>query len=156
MARGDDHETLFDVMDEELRAAPGPTEDIFSNIIANACIRVPILRRVEMAAGLVRSIGAGAWTDAAIALIELEMPTWRIRRLSYENGEWLCSLSRRPNAPVEFDDPADATHALMPLAILRAFLVARRSVSAMAAEARTIAPQAQPTPEGMLCCDNFA
>lgn len=150
MVRGDDYEVLLDDVDKDLRAAPSPTEDTFSKIIANACIRVPILRRVEMAAGLVRSIGAGAWTDAAIALIELELPTWRIRRLVYENGGWVCSLSRRPNIPVEFDDPADASHESMPLAMLRAFVVARRSVNRI----KTITPQGQPT-EGMLCCDNF-
>jgi hypothetical protein len=41
-----------------------------------------------------RLIEAGAWTDAAITLIGFELPSWSVRRLACEDGEWLCSLSR--------------------------------------------------------------
>jgi len=73
-----------------------------------------------------RLLEAGAYTDAAIVLLGLEMPNWKIRRLVYENGEWLCSLSRQPNAPIEFDEMAEGVHRLLALAVLRALLEARR------------------------------
>jgi hypothetical protein len=63
---------------------------------------------------------AGAWTDAALALLELEQPEWKLRRLVHEDGEWICSLSRRPDLPIELDDAAEAHNQLLPLAILDA------------------------------------
>ena len=36
----------------------------------------------------------GAWTDAALALIDLELPQWQFRRIAYDEGEWSCALSR--------------------------------------------------------------
>ena len=54
------------------------------------------------------------------------MPGWKLRRLICENGEWFCSLSRQPNLPAALDDTADASHDVLPLAILLAFGGARR------------------------------
>ena len=62
--------------------------------------------------------GARAWNDAALALVELELPAWKLRRLVHENGKWHCSLSRHPNLPVALDDTATASHEVLPLAIL--------------------------------------
>jgi hypothetical protein len=45
-------------------------------------------------------IEAGAWADATLAMVELELPYWNLRRLVHEDGEWLCSLSKQPNLPV--------------------------------------------------------
>jgi hypothetical protein len=45
------------------------------------------------AARIDQLIKAGAWSDAALTLIELELPAWKVRRLVYEDGEWFCSLS---------------------------------------------------------------
>jgi hypothetical protein len=100
-------------------------------------------------------IAAGAWTDAAFALIELELPAWRLRRLVYEDGEWHCALSRQPNFPAMFDDTADASHELMPLAVLRAFLQARR-MAEIAPPAVSSVPQIQIDADQIMCCDNFA
>jgi len=33
-------------------------------------------------------------TDAALALIDLELPQWQVRRIAYDAGEWHCALSR--------------------------------------------------------------
>ena len=62
-------------------------------------------------ARLERLIAAGAWTDAALVLIELELPAWSLRRLIREDDEWFCSLSRQPNVPVALDVTAHAHHA---------------------------------------------
>jgi hypothetical protein len=90
-----------------------------------------------------------------MALVESEMPGWKVRRLVYENGEWFCSLSRQPNMPADLDDSADAAHEVLPLAILRAFVEARRR-SKVATDGASGVPQLQPAAGGVLCCDNFA
>ena len=117
--------------------------------------RKAILDSVPMTARMERLIESGAWTDAAIALVESEMPGWKLRRLVYENGEWFCSLSRQPNMPANLDDSADATHQILPLAILRAFVEARRR-SKIATDAASGIPQLEPAAGGLVCCDNFA
>src|ERR1019366_8023684 len=104
------HEDRLDRLTEQLRLAPALTRDLISNVIADACIRFPVLHRAGKAARIDRLIEAGAWSDAVLALIELELPAWKLRRLVYEDGEWFCSLSKQPNLPVAFDDTADARH----------------------------------------------
>jgi hypothetical protein len=98
---------------------------------------------------------AGAWTDAALVLIELELPAWSLRRLIREDDEWFCSLSRQRNLPVTLDVTADAHHESLPLAILLAFLQARRMVE-IAPAAISVTPQVHLAPASMICCDNFA
>lgn len=74
---------------------------------------------------IVQLAAVGAWTEAALALLELEQPEWKLRRLAHEDGEWFCSLTRRPGLPIELDDAAEARNALLPLAILDALAEAR-------------------------------
>jgi len=105
-------------------------------------------------ARLERLIAAGAWTDAALVLIELELPAWSLRRLIREDDEWFCSLSRQPNLPTTLDT-ADAHHDSLPLAILLAFLQARRTAETAPA-AISVTPHVQPGPHSILCCGNFA
>ena len=100
-------------------------------------------------------IEAGAWRNAALALIELELPAWKLGSLVYENGEWLCSLSRQPNLPEALDDTADASHEVLPLAILSAFVEARRRTSAMRETNLQTVPQVRRTSGHAICCDNF-
>jgi hypothetical protein len=76
------------------------------------------MKRTGKAARIAQLFGGGAWSDAALALIELELPAWKPRRLVYEDGEWHCSLSRHPNLPVALDDTANASHDVLPLAII--------------------------------------
>ncbi len=129
MAFTADYDVLFDRLDEELRIAVEATPDLFAKIIASVCSRIPVLTKSGTAAGLGRLIESAAWTDSALAVVELELPMWKVRRLVYESGEWFCSLSRQPNLPVEFDDSVDACHDVLALAILRAFVEARRRTS---------------------------
>ena len=95
----------------------------------------------------------GRFTEAALALLELEMPNWKIRRLVNESGEWLCSLSSRPGVPTEFDDMAEARHTVLSLAVLRALLEARRVNGAEAIFTPADVPLSTTT---RFCCDNFA
>src|ERR1700723_2224617 len=99
MAFAADSAVLFDRLDEELRAAPQPAPGLFGKIIGSACTRIPVLSRSGKTNRIDRLIEAGAWTDAALALIELELPAWKLRWLAYESDEWICSLTRQPNVP---------------------------------------------------------
>jgi hypothetical protein len=105
---------------ERLRPAPA----LVAKAIAKGCVRRQVLARSDEIIRISRLIDAGAWVDAAIALVEFELPSWKLRRLAYENGKWLCSLSRRP--PAGREDAADANNEVLPLAILGALAAARR------------------------------
>ncbi len=154
MASPADHAVTMDRLDEELRQARELRRALFGKIIAGACIRFPLLNKLGRAGQVDRLAGAGAWTDAALALVALELPGWKMRRLVYEEGEWLCSLSRQPNVPISLDDTADAAHEALPLAIMLAFVEARRRTSVSFQFVPAI-PQAGQTPGLTLCCDNF-
>jgi hypothetical protein len=155
MAFAAEHPMLFDQLDDELRRAPMPGQGLFDKILAGACVRIPALSPSGKAERIDRLIAAGAWTDAALALVALELPAWQLRRLACDGGEWFCSLSRQPNLLADLDDTADGNHELMPLAILRAFLQARRMAEA-APLARSTVPQIYANANNVMCCDNFA
>ena len=111
--------------------------------------------RANRAERLAHLVMGEAWTDASLFLIELELPLWRVRRLIYDGGEWMCSLSRYPSAPVEIDAAADGRHATMPIAILLSFVEAQ-GIATVAECARTLTmPRVEPTFLCPLCCDNF-
>lgn len=150
------HEDGLARLAEQLRHAPSVTADLVSAVIAEACTRLPALDKSGPVARLHRLIAAGAWSDAALALIALELPTWTLRRLVYEDSEWLCSLSRNPTMPVALDDSAEASHPEMPLSILSAFVEARRMTSATRAARAASAPRIAPQSACTACCDNFA
>jgi hypothetical protein len=140
-------------LDNALRNAQEPSLDLFSKIMGNACTRVQALG--QALTHIVRLAEIGAWTEATFALIALELPLWTVRRLIYENGEWLCSLSRQPNLPMTFDDCAEASHEVLPLAMLCAFVEAchRRH---KAQDFISAVPQvAAPSADHIICCENY-
>jgi hypothetical protein len=155
MAFAADYMVLFDRLDEELRIAPQLDRSLFTKIIVGACKRIPVLSKSAKAVRIDRLIEAGAWTDAALAVVALELPDWQLRRLEYDGGQWFCALSRGPNLPAMLDDTADANHELMPLAILRAFFQARR-MTEIAPRATSPVPQVSAGTSNAICCDNFA
>jgi hypothetical protein len=95
-----------------------------------------------------------AWTEAALALIDLELPAWQLRRLTCDDGEWFCSLTRHPEMPVELDDAVEAHHADLPMAIMQAVLDAwGRSPAEHKPEPRV--PDVRRAGPHLVCCDNF-
>jgi hypothetical protein len=150
------HECGFDGLVDHIGNAAVPTPDLIHQIITDACTRLPILKKSGKATDIDQLIEAGAWCDAALALIDIEIPAWSVRRLVREDGEWFCSLTRQPNVPVALDDTADASHQALPLAILGAFLEARRKIIAARDSATSVVPQVQPVSGNAICCDNFA
>ena len=139
---------------DQIRSAQAVTPDLVSHVVDTACVRLPALGRTEKAARLSRLIDAGAWTEAALALIEVELPQWQVRRLVHDDGEWLCSLSREPNLPMEFDDTVDVGHEILPLALLGALLEARQQSAREVSSSRT--SNVTPATAYVACCDNFA
>ena len=142
-------------LEHDLRFAPAPAPGLFSRVMAEVCPRISALRAAGKAAQLDRLVAAGAWTDAAFALIALELPAWQVRRLWREESAWFCSLSQRPAWPASLDDTADAAHEELPLALLLALVQARR-LSALAVGTRSPIPHMQQAADGSVCCDSFA
>ena len=110
-----------------LRLAENPTADLVGAIVAAACPRSRMLNGTGAAAGRLETLTkSAAWTDLALALIGFELPGWSLRRMVFEDGAWLCSLSSQPGLPLELDDTADASHESLPLALLAALIEVRR------------------------------
>ena len=132
---------------DRLRDAPAVTADLISEV-AGASRRLP--------PRIARLIQSGGWTDAALALLELELPHWQLRRLAYDDGEWHCALSRQREIPEWLDDRSvESHHADLAMAILSAFADARRK---FAPASRTSVPAVRwpTTPlNELLNCDNF-
>jgi hypothetical protein len=145
----------LDRLMEQLRLAPAATPELVLNVVAE-CARLAALKQAGKAVRIGHLIEAGAWSDVALALIEIELPAWKFRRLIYDDAAWFCSLSRQPHLPVELDDTVDARHDVLPLAILSAFVEARRRVTTAHETSSTTVPQIWPTSGYAVCCDNFA
>jgi hypothetical protein len=135
-----------DGLDDRLHGAPAVTAGLISEVTISR--RLPA--RIE------RLIDSGAWTDAALALLELELPQWQLRRLAYDEGEWHCALSRQRELPDWLDDRSvESHHADLALAILSALVDARRR---SALPRRTSVPATSPAANPLfepMCCDNF-
>jgi hypothetical protein len=146
----------FDVLDNALCNAQEPSLDLFSKIIATVCTRIPALPRAESLTRVIRLAEMGAWIEATLALIQLELPRWTVSRLIYESDEWLCSLSQEPNMPMPLDDCAEASHEVLALAMLCAFLKACRKRHGAQEPVSAVPQVAQPSVDHIMCCENYS
>jgi hypothetical protein len=145
-----------DALSDQLRSAAAVTAELMSEIIKQDCRRFPSIGQSAKTVRIRQLIQSAAWTDAALALIDLELPMWQVRRLAYDEGEWHCALSRERELPEWLDQSIEARHADLALAILSAFVEAQ-SVSAPLA--RPSVPGVSPERSSFyqpLCTDNFA
>jgi hypothetical protein len=143
-------------LNTRLRDAGAADAALVNEVISAACRRYPSLGQTEKTRRLEQLIRSTAWTDVALALIDLELPMWQIRRLAYDEGEWYCALSRERELPNWLDRSVDAHHADLSLAILSAFSEARRL---SAPEGRTSVPDVDATTRDVyeaLPVNNFA
>src|SRR5882757_4059591 len=143
-------------LSNRLRDADAMTAALMSEITGETCRRFPSVGQTEKTARIERLMGSGAWTDAALALIDLELPRWQVRRIAYDEGEWYCALSRQRELPDWLDQSIEAHHEDLALAILCAFVDARRidtpsSRTSVPMVPRDVNPLYEP-----VCCDNFA
>ena len=143
-------------LDDQLRDASAVTAELMSQIIDETCRHYPPIRRTRKSLGIERLIQSGAWTDAAFALIDLELPQWQVRRIVYDEGEWHCALSRQRELPEWLDQSVETCHADLPLAILTAFVDARRVDTPSPTTSVPTAPRHGDVLFGPVCCDNFA
>ena len=140
---------------ERLRDAHAVTGALLSEVITEACRRFPSAGQTDKTARIERLIGSAAWTDAALALIDLELPQWQVRRIAYDDGEWYCALSRERELPDWLDRSIEARHADLALAILSAFVDARRlSAPSIKTSVPTVPRDVNPL-YAPVCCDNF-
>jgi hypothetical protein len=143
-------------LSDRLRDVHAVTGELIAEVVDETCRRFPPIRRTEKTARIEQLIGSGAWTDAALALIDLELPQWQVRRIAYDEGEWYCALSRERELPDWLDRSIEAHHANLPLAILSAFVDAQRINTPKNRTSVPIVPRdANPLYEPV-CCDNFA
>jgi hypothetical protein len=146
-------------LSSRLRTAHAVTAELMSDAIGEACRRFPSMGQTAKTARIARLTAAEAWTDAALALIDLELPLWQVRRIAYDEGEWYCALSRERELPEWLDRSIESRHADLALAILGAFVEAQRaaapssrpSVPIVARDVRDVSRFDVP-----FCCDNFA
>ena len=154
-----DIESRLVVLQDQLRRAHVVTPDLMSKVVAGACSRIDTPSRAGKAARIARLIESEAWTEAALALVELELPQWKLRRLVYEEGAWHCSLSKQWNLPVWLSDSAEARHESLPLAILSALIEANQCPDPPCGPATSAVPRCRnqsSSPAEVMCCDNFA
>jgi hypothetical protein len=159
MLSGLDIESRLVGLQDQLRRAQVVTPDLMSKLVAGACTRINTPSCAGKAARIGRLIESEAWTEATLALVELELPLWKLRRLVYEDGAWLCSLSKQWNLPAWLGDNAEAFHESLPLAILSALIAVRQSGEPSSRPMAGSVPQCRIEPSfpvETMCCDNFA
>jgi hypothetical protein len=138
-----------------LRDAHTVTAELVADVIGKTRRRFPSVGQTEKTARIKQLIESEAWTDAALALIDLELPMWQVRRIAYDEGEWYCALSRERELPDWLDRSIEARHSDLSLAILSAFVEAQRlTAPSSKTSVPTVPRDANPLYEPV-CCDNF-
>jgi hypothetical protein len=148
------HEQRLDALHERLRGAGTLTPELMVQLMGDAGLRLQA-QHPTAKARIVRLIEFGAFADATLKLLELELPQWKLRRLVHEDGEWHCALSRQLALPAELDDMAEGRHEDLSLAILDAFVEARRRRFAASRLQPRSVPRVGPARGHVVCCDNF-
>jgi hypothetical protein len=141
---------------DRLHDAEAASAELISFVIAESCRRFPSIGRTDKTMRIARLIASAAWTDVALALIDLELPQWQVRRIAYDEGEWHCALSRERELPDWLDSSIEARHTDLALAILNAFVEAQ---SAAAPSRQTSVPAVRSDANAFyqpVICDNFA
>jgi hypothetical protein len=85
MAFDMDYAFSLDRLADSVRAAHEPSLVILSKILDEACARIHNLGQ-SAKDRIIRLAELDAWNEVALALIELELPAWQIRRLASETA----------------------------------------------------------------------
>jgi hypothetical protein len=138
-------------LSDRIRDTYTVTAEFIADIIRETCRRFPSQSQTGKTARIERLIQSGAWTDAALALIDLQLPQRQVRRIAYDDGEWYCALS----LPDWLDRSIETRHTYLALAILSAFVDAQRATAPSSrTSVPTVSRDANPLYEPV-CCDNF-
>jgi hypothetical protein len=150
------HHIDLDELTDRLHDAAEVDTSLVTEVIGAACRRFPSIGQSAKTARIEQFIRSGAWIDAALALIDLELPQWKVRRIVYDEGEWHCALSRQRELPDWLDQSIEVHHADLALAILGALVEARRtSAPTSQPSVPSVSPYADPLYE-IACGDNYA
>lgn len=109
-------------LSERIHDAPAATTTLFRDIIDATCRRFSLPGQNAKSERIERLLSAGAFVEAALALIDLELPQWQLRRIAYDGGEWYCALSRERELPNWLDQSIEGRHHDLTLSILAAFV----------------------------------
>ncbi len=145
-----------DELGNRLREAHAVTTELMSEIVGQTCRRFPSMGQSGKTARIEELIHCEAWVDAALALIDLELPQWQVRRLVYDEGEWHCALSRERELPEWLDQSIEFRHADLALAILSTFIEAQRLTVPSTRPSVPTVPSERSACYEPLCSDNFA
>jgi hypothetical protein len=140
----------------QVSAAGEATSQLFSEVVVATARRLWAPGEAAKATQLHDLIEAGALTQAALSLIDLELPLWRLRRIAYDDGEWHCAMSRQRELPEWLDQAVEARHASLTLAILSAYIEAAGQIELSREPSRPSVPQTRATHYEPLYCENFA
>jgi hypothetical protein len=142
-------------LSERIHDAPAATNTLLREIIGTTCQRLASPGQSANTARIERLLDAGALAEATLALIDLELPQWHVRRIIYDGGEWYCALSRERELPDWLDQSVEAHHHDLTLAILAAFVEAQ---AASASKSRPSVPTVRCETNVFYAqmCDNFA
>jgi hypothetical protein len=135
----------------QVTLADEATPELFSEIVAKTARRLS----APGAAQLDQLIEAGGLTEAALALVNLELPLWQIRRITYDEGEWHCAMSRQRELPEWLDQAIETNHASLTLAIVSVYIETLRQIEASREPSRPSVPQTRGGQFEPVCCDNF-
>jgi hypothetical protein len=140
----------------QVSAASKATTQMFSEIVAATARQLLAPGEAANAVQLHDLIEAGALTQAALRLVELELPPWKLRRIAYDEGEWHCALSRQRELPEWLDQAVEARHSSLTLAILSAYIEAAGQIELSREPSRPSVPQTRAEQYQPLYCENLA
>jgi hypothetical protein len=140
----------------QVSAADEATTQLFSEIVVATARRPWAPSEAANAVQLHDLIEAGALTQAALRLLELELPLWKLRRIAYDEGEWHCAMSRQRELPEWLDQAVEARHRSLTLAILSAYIEAVGQIELSREPSRPSVPQTGAEQYQPLYCENFA
>jgi hypothetical protein len=140
---------------DRIAAAGEMSPGLWAAIVSGACERAATMRATPILARLNKCAADGAWVDAALALIDVELAGWKLRRIVYEDGEWYCALSPEPCLPEWLDGAVEVTHRDLALALTKAALETMREVRSQPARRPAAPPLAGDDGRQFVCCDNF-
>ena len=156
MRSGLEHYALT-ALTEKLRVSDNVTPELMAEILDITCRRAPLLQHSAKVLRFRQLLGACAWIDSALALIELELPLWHIRCIAYDAGEWHCALSRHCEFPDWLDQAIESKHADLALAILSTFVEAQATlVTADRPSVPSVSTDRGMICEIPMCCDHFS
>jgi len=137
-------------------AADEATPQLFSEVVVATARRLWAPGEAARATKLHDLIEAGALTQAALNLIDMELPLWKVRRIAYDEGEWHCAMSRQRELPEWLDEAVEARHASLTLAILGAYIETIGQIELSREPSRPSVPKTRAEQYEPLYCENFA